>query len=652
VIHRLVSYDVWDTVLRRQCHPDAVKIHTANELLHAAGLQIPFHFRDPFVMLRFRQSVERDIGRESAGRGGDDEYALKDVLERWVSVVCEDTPGRLDELVGHLEMSELSFEKSVVFLDESIIEKFRSDRSTRRIYISDFYMPKANVEALLESVGALEFFDRGYVSCDESLNKRSGRLFDHVATVEAGFDEWIHIGDNVHSDVKVPEKKGIQVVLYQPEPQHSRRMSSESLFQSREVHLKEILGLGNQSRVGDSDALVLPLLMGFVLLLQEQVRARRLKKLFFFTREGEFFLQLYEALRVCSPFHAELPRGQLLEVSRLSTFSPSLQAFSLSEMMRVWNLYSTQSIGSLFKTLSFDIVVFDELAARHGIDLSAPIKYPWLDERVINFFNDADVQERAGAEIAAKKAITQAYLNDRMKLDTTDLDVGVVDIGWRGTIQDNIAFMYPGIRFHGFYLGINRYLNAQPSNVEKIAFGPNPNSCVEFSSLLRFVAPIEMICNSRNGSVTGYVWDGKQVSAVRDVDDGENRPFDSFTGPLQARLYSEVARVAPIMMKHAFCSSDLRHLAMAGWQQLIFGPPDDLVAAYFSLDHNETFGLGGYVKKGAVLTRGQLLKLILTKSGRQRARELISAIGWLDGYLRWRGDSMLSKLVKLLYASK
>jgi hypothetical protein len=85
-----------------------------------------------------------------------------------------------------------------------------------------------------------------------------------------------------------------------------------------------------------------------------------------------------------------------------------------------------------------------------------------------------------------------------------DIKVCIVDVGWRGTIHDNIALLYPNIHFTGVYLGLQKFLNDQPSNTSKFAFGPNLNHQLEYPHFLDSVAPIEMITNSPSGSVTGY----------------------------------------------------------------------------------------------------------------------------------------------------
>lgn len=649
---RLVSYDIWDTVIRRHCHPDAIKIFTGSNLILKAQREIPFHLRDSGVLLKFRQIAERDIGRAAVREGGDDEYSIEEVMARLIRRVCRRlTPASVQALAEELVEGEVKFESKVAYLDPTIAQFFATDGAMRRIFISDFYMPKAHLIRLLDSIGAADYFHDGYVSCDHRVNKRSGRLFDLVAELECiSSAAWSHIGDNRHSDVDMPSARGITCHHYIPETQHQTRRENEGRFESRTEYLAALLEpAAKEMQAHPSLPDALPLLIGFTLAIQEQIYVTGAKEAFFFTREGEFYLRLYEALRPWSPYREALPEGRLLEVSRLATFAPSLNSFDTKELMRIWNLYSTQSFKALFKTLRFDESEFEPLAARHGINLNDPIQYPWLDKRVQRFFSDDEVQNKATEVIARQRKEARNFLDDRFRgLSQGDTAV-IVDVGWRGTIQDNIATLYPSFHFHGVYLGLSKLLNAQPANVSKVAFGPDLNQAEAGAELLRFVAPIEMVCNSPNGSVTGYEIRDGRPTAVRKVDENENRAFEQFSRALQDTLVSYAEQLAPQLHRDAFDSLQLRNAALAGWSNMIHRPKMDMLDAYFTLEHNETFGVGTFVNKADRMNTWSLLWLMLTRKGRQTARSRISSIGWLDGYLQWRNDHYLTRLVRLLY---
>ncbi|MBA1577505.1 hypothetical protein G9H05_28480, partial [Klebsiella pneumoniae] len=100
-------------------------------------------------------------------------------------------------------------------------------------------------------------------------------------------------------------------------------------------------------------------------------------------------------------------------------------------------------------------------------------------------------------------------------------------------IHDNIALLYPDIHFTGIYLGLQKFLNEQPSNTSKVAFGPDLNHQLEYPHFLDSVAPIEMITNSPSGSVTGYGLENGKIVAIRSVNDDENSAWHNFTKTFQ-----------------------------------------------------------------------------------------------------------------------
>nr|WP_152659078.1 hypothetical protein [Pantoea sp. 3.5.1] len=78
---KLKTVDVWDTLLRRKCHPDTIKYATAKYLYFKF---IKFHgINNIKIIFDKRVEIEREIGRETALSGYDDEYLFEDVIYKW-----------------------------------------------------------------------------------------------------------------------------------------------------------------------------------------------------------------------------------------------------------------------------------------------------------------------------------------------------------------------------------------------------------------------------------------------------------------------------------------------------------------------------------------------------------------------------------------
>jgi hypothetical protein len=97
---KLKTVDVWDTILRRDCHPDFIKRSTAYYFF------LKFHSLHNVdsvdQLFTKRVETERLIGKKNKDLGYDDEYLIQDVMLQWVenyiSAEQYDTPAIAHEL--------------------------------------------------------------------------------------------------------------------------------------------------------------------------------------------------------------------------------------------------------------------------------------------------------------------------------------------------------------------------------------------------------------------------------------------------------------------------------------------------------------------------------------------------------------------------
>lgn len=642
----LLTVDVWDTLLRRRCHPDGVKLHVARHLLLRWGDRLDPVCRDSWILLRLRQQAERQIGETRQGEGFDDEYGHVEVYRRWLEFAGFDAgpaspPG--EALLHELERVEIEQEKHVSYTDPAIGGTLRQLAARRVLFLSDFYLPAAAVRELLGHHGLDEIVSEGLVSCDVGYNKRSGRLFRHVrerSGVPA--DAHWHIGDNPWSDIRAAREAGIHALHFQPDEEHRRRLAREADFHDRQAALRRAvaslsarpLAAGTVRedfhRLGRECSL---LLVGFVLMTMERAVSERVEALYFFTREGEFFLDIYRRLAEADVLGFAPPAATLLHVSRLATFAGSLRTLSADELMRLWNQYSVQSLQALLKSLALEPSEWADAATRHGLDLVSPIQYPWQDPRVRAFLDDPEARARIESHLSVRRDELRAYLASA-GLGDDGGPVGIVDIGWRGTIQDNLAYVLPRRKILGSYLGLNRFLNTQPDNVRKSAYGPNVNESDALRTLLDDVAPIEMLCNSPHGSVEGYAATADGMQTLRRVDAEENQVHEDCVRHFQAGVLDAVPYWADFLRAHAFSSAELRPLAMETWHRIVREPPPFLAEAFFRLKHNEVFGVGGFHDKRRRIGIGEVMLAVVSRKRRGRLQGYLLESGWTPGLLR------------------
>ncbi|MEK5206060.1 hypothetical protein [Psychrobacillus sp. FSL H8-0510] len=634
--YKLLSLDIWDTVLRRKCHPDEIKLHTSKYIYLKYSRYLSEEYNDINALLSERRKAEGYVGQQKKANGFDDEYSLNEVFYHLINtVISTDIDISIEELVNELIEVELEQEMHVTYLDDNIIELIKKYSYDKLAYISDFYSSSNFIDKLLEKNGFPLKFDYKIVSSEVGLNKRSGNLFlDTQKKLNISAEKQLHIGDNPHSDYKVPNQFGIQALEYINNTELLKKRAIDKAFWLREQNqisyfdpsIKEKIAIKEDKlkKYGEDTSLFF---FTYILNIIEECIKQKIDKVYYFTREGEFFAKIHREIEKSNPFGVPIPQAEILEVSRIATFAPSLSEISLDEMMRVWNMYSSQSMRAFFSTLNVELNEFDGLMNEYSIELDEVIQYPWLDERIQALFNDLNFKNRINFIIEHRRENLLKYLTTKGISEDTG-KIAIVDIGWRGTIQDNLAYLLPRKEIFGYYLGLFDFINVQPINVKKQSFVSK-----DAKKYLKHVAPLEMICNSPNGSVVNYEFNDGKISAIKNIDIAENEIYTKYIYYFQEGVISKVKYLSEEVRNHALISSDLRDLAYQVLGNIIANPKKELTHAFFNLSHNETFGVGSFVDKRINFPVGLFIKALVSKNGKKSFLDFLENTTWPQGFL-------------------
>jgi FMN phosphatase YigB (HAD superfamily) len=634
---KFVTFDVWDTLIRRDCHPDEIKLQSSRFVLLAAHHDLRPAFRDQVSLYRARLQAEN-----ASAPTGDFEFRFANAIDRWLSIVLVAgiSPVRLSKLRSRILEHELQAEIRSTRADTSVKPLLEAARA-RALYASDFYMPAQFLQELLDKNGVGGMFLRGYASCDTYETKRGGKLFARIiGDLSVSPSEIVHIGDNWHADVDVPASKGIEAFHYVVQSEEERKhwfgkALSDRMAGGRTVHSQRVLALLEQLANGadgtERDKLfalgirLAPIFIGFMMSVAEDAIGVGVDKVFFFTREGIFFRRLYDAMAAACPFNIPFPPSELLGVSRRATFAASMKDFSKSELMRLWSMYSSQSLQGLTHSLNLDPDVTTRIGGRHGLRFDAVVQYPWNDPQFSAVLEDGEFCAHAESRIRDQRDGLRRYLDQQGFTSGPGRLRLIVDIGWRGTIQDNLANMWDG-HIRGHYLGLFQFLNVQPSNVDKVGWLGNDN--LGFKRLITDAAPVEAICNSVGGSVVGYDIKDDTVILKTQIVEGEEQAIETYFSRIQDGVLAAIPAVSEYMRLHGLMSSDLQPLAVNITRSLLDRPPPELCDAFWTLHHNETFGVGAV---DVVSAGGDITPLLAASTGSELHYTMSNALA----QVRW-----------------
>lgn len=646
---KLMSFDVWDTLLRRDCDPDEIKLQSARYLLVRALPETKPAFRTLTALYDARIFAEN-----SSAPNDEFEFRFEEALDAWLEMV----------LVTGLPTSRRAEIRQEMIAHEMAAERrsTRADRTGRevlaktkvpKIYASDFYMSSRFVDDLLAAHGMRQHFVRGFVSSNTYETKRSGKMFDRILTdMEVAPSSVLHIGDNERADVQVPASKGIKTAHYVSKSEIVRRQwfhdafaalkrNDPGIHERRIAALVEDIASGLKSAADPDDmasvgARLALLVVGYVLSAIEDAARSKVDRIHYFTREGQFFREVHDALVAADPYNMSYPGSELLEVSRRATFAASLPGLTSAALMRLWTLYSRQSPQGLAASLNLDDTSAARLASQHGLDYRTVVVYPWRDKAFMGFVNSAAFQELASARLAEQKRALLAYLGEKGVTDAQDLLI--CDVGWRGTIQDNLAHLLPRTTLRGHYIGLFKFLNPQPRNAHKTGWVFDEPA--GRTSRIGDVAPLEMIFNGTGGSVIGYAEKNGAMTAVRQVFDGEEAVILGPVARLQKGVLAAVRPIADYVRLHGLTAGDLQHLGSMLAVALSRTPPAAVGDAFLALHHNETFGTGAVEEMAKETTLGDALS-----SGLKGSR-LHAHVSRALASERWQEGALVSRDVK------
>lgn len=624
---KIISFDIWDTILKRKCHPEEIKLHTANYIMLKYEKQLKEKYKDIYEILKLRDEIEANICKQNKENGFDDECRIINVFQELQKEIFAET---IEDISEELLKEEIEQEKRNIFISPEILPIFEKYKDLKMYCISDFYMSAESLKELLDYVKIPVKIEKIYSSADYLLNKRTGNLYKK-AEEEIGVkpEDHIHVGDNQYSDIDVANGLGIETIKttkteFNFVPERGREFEFNLDTAKKEENTLE-------NKLFNSGLDLAPILYFFGYSIVEYAIKNNIDKVYYQTREGETFIKIHEMIKRNNPFGIQIPECDTLEVSRMATYSASLKEFSIQELLRMWSQYRVQSMKTLFKTLAIDITPYKEFMGKYDINIEENIIEPWFNLNVQNLFNDKEFIDKVQVELDRKREELLKYFKEKKNIVNDDKPLFIVDIGWRGTIHDNLCYIFNNKTIGGYYLTLYDFYNVQPNNSYKISFIDDKN--IRNNEVASIITLLEWIYNPGTGSTIEY----KQGEAIRKAKTEETDIVKKYIKPLQEGMLAGAEIINEYMKYHPYEAKETKKVVYDVIRKIKTKPNKALIEAYYRMVFNDTFGVAEYVEKDEKLSTMDKLNVI-------KCRNILRQEPWKEAFIAYNDIEYMNVL--------
>lgn len=539
--YKYIFVDCFDTVLLRNIPAEETKYYLSKKLVDKLQLNVSAEkLYRMFVSAELRLSKINNMPYE---------FTLAEVLgliyERnliyKVGFKCN-----CDEFVkAGLELY-FDVERESIFANNKIIsklEKYKNDN--KKIFlVSDFYCGKEFIANLLKKNNIDNLFDEIFVSCDYNKSKKEGSLYEEILkSKNINSSDVIMIGDNVYSDNIVPNKLGIDSIKIKHKKSSLKKEDKKKIYGINlktqiDKNLKNIL---NQKCKYNYSNYAFPLYL-FIKKLVENLQNNHAKDVYFLSREGLFLKKLFD--KYCLKNNIEIT-SHYFQVSRNSVFNASLKSLKDENFSFIINESNQISINDFLKTLSASEKLITSLKSEIDCNFDKKIaniaenlyfKQLLKNENFINYYEQLRSSQRKGfSEYLNKIGVTK---NDKLF---------IVDVGWKGTMQDCLyKFFDDNKRLEGYYIG---YRSQKGDLLERnVKHGLLYSDCPLAPDFKQKVFEYrimnyEQILRANHGRVAGYTMDG---SVVYDENDNDIENYNQFIKELQDEIESKFEKILDV----------------------------------------------------------------------------------------------------------
>lgn len=396
---------------------------------------------------------------------------------------------------------------------------------------SDMYLSSSDMQEVLPAA-VVRDIGHWLVSCETGSRRDCISTWKQLASEQKGAgSRWLHVGDNEHSDVQLPQQAGLPApthvlrpsalfdiipglrVLRHPQGMHApwqeqlwRGLLANRFAAIADTTPRHLTGAPTLDAATLGYVVLGPLVLDFLLAAIDLARDKGVATLLFLSREGYLLQRAFARLQ---DFHVRAREltGRYFLASRRGTLLPSL--FDEQDMVRV--------VEGSFNG-SFDALLTARLGDEAGrlVQVHAPARaaqdvyLPEMSDEVARWLAPAlpELLSLAKEQREAYKVYHHANVGDSTSM--------LVDIGYAGSIQRNLARALEA-DMGGYYMALRNGPLAVPDSGWALAryadgrgVGDEPASSILTNDLL-----LEALLTAPEGQFSGFACDNSSPPQPR-----------------------------------------------------------------------------------------------------------------------------------------
>ncbi len=384
------------------------------------------------------------------------------------------------------------------------------------IIISDMYLTNKYLSKILERFSIS--YDYLYISSDIQLRKSSSKLFKYVLKdLNIDSKDMVHIGDNFKSDYLMPKIQRISSVKYNINKKNKHidcllKLNSKNSMELNKI-FNNFLAKNYYEEIGYK--MFGPLLFGFCQWIHQKIKTENLDYLCFLSRDGQIVKKAYEIMYKTNE--------KYFLASRRTLTVPLLT--NANNMKDILDMVPYIKREENVKDFLSKIGIYDErikanIEKKYGSTLKRCDLDSYIGEKIFEIIKSSIYENSYKEKNAAIGYISENLPNGR---------IGLVDIGWYGTMQKSLDKICKEINrekdFYGLYFGLLKKGNTVLEKADGYIYDYKKVSHFDPSLIYGFNGLIELMFTADHGSAKRYVKEDKRFKCELEKDKGEYNDF-------------------------------------------------------------------------------------------------------------------------------